>query len=547
MEEDLQSQKLKKKLAVANASELVNSQISDSYGQDSQRKHPSDTDSQVICAPRHPQIFTGSDSSSIRISPADDALNIFYTAQCEELRSDFAAKLAGTPSLVASHESSDSECEYSSNDEDSGVNEPPNISYDLMKWAKKHMVPFSLVDSLLKVLHSHHPTLPLSAKTLLKNPQAKKHVIQKLNSFNIGIQVEFVYTGIAEGLLKKVNPALHAEPELPLKMNVDGVTLYNSSSVEFWVTSVKVHTKKDYYKPFPVTVHCGAGKPDDLDAYFDPFVTEINTLIEIGIVIEGRKFCVKIMCFSCDRVARSFIKCIKGHGGFWVCEVCIVKAIRPNNTTYYPVNCAPLRTDESFRNQDNPEYHHAVSPLVKIKDLDMIIDFMMEFMHQGCLGNMKKISLDHWFKISKHILTHEQILMVSQRLMNLSNQLPSEFQRSTRSLANKSLFKATEWRFLLQYGAPVIMKDILPDNYWKNFMLLHTGCMILDSESLCLVYLDEAEEYLNIFCETAVELYGEEISVINLHNTSHLARDVKNKNALLQLFQHSLLRIYSVR
>ncbi|KAJ8672818.1 hypothetical protein QAD02_004078 [Eretmocerus hayati] len=432
---------------------------------------------------------------------------------------------------LSDSDSGDSEAVDTSDEEEDPDDGPLDILRDITDWALKHPIAKSELESLLKVLNRHHKNMPKSAKTLLKQPDNKKYTIEKVSSVSKGVEVEAecVYFGILEYLLKTVNPDLHEDSELDLGFNVDGVTLYHSSSKEFWVTSGKVYTKKDHYKPFPISVHCGKGKPADWNAYFEKFITEMNSLLENGIVIAERKFTIKIKCFCCDKPARSYIKNVKGHGGYFACEVCMVEGHSINKTVYYPMNCAPLRTDASFRNRENPGHHHGDSALEKISHLDMIDDFMNEFMHQGCLGNMKKISMDHWFKSKKKILTKEQKLIVSQRLMNLSSQIPWDFQRTTRSLAEMSLWKATEWRFFLFYAAVLIMKDILPDEMYRHFMLLSTGCLILDSESFYETHIEEAEQFLNLFCETAAEIYGPEIETINLHNTSHLARDVKNK------------------
>ncbi|KAJ8666357.1 hypothetical protein QAD02_008019 [Eretmocerus hayati] len=435
------------------------------------------------------------------------------------------------------YNSDDSDIVDGSNDEDSEKLQEDDISAVLKRWAKECFTPRMHLDKLLKALHRFHSTtLPLSSKTLLKPSQPIKYEIEKLNSFSRGIQAEFVYFGIADQLKAIVNPSLREKLVLPLQFNVDGLTLYNSSAVEFWALSGKIYTRRNYDDPFPIAIHSGVGKPQDLEHYFEKFINEINFLMRNGIVIEEKKFCVRIHCFICDRPARSFIKKIKGHGGFWACERCEVRGCRPNRTTYYPVNEAPMRTDASFRNQDNEEHQHGDdSPLCKIEPrIDMVYDFILDFMHKSCLGDMKKLTMDYWFKVFKHILTREQILPVSQRLMNLSSQIPEEFQR-TRSLADMCKWKATEWRFFLLYAGPLIMNGILPPHYWKNFMLFSVGSLILNSDALFEAYLDEAEQHMNLFCETAPELYGDEVLVTNMHSVSHIARDVRNEKCPLTL------------
>ncbi|KAJ8670719.1 hypothetical protein QAD02_001978 [Eretmocerus hayati] len=102
-----------------------------------------------------------------------------------------------------------------------------------------------------------------------------------------------------------------------------------------------------------------------------------------------------------------------------------------NETVHYPVissDSIPIRTDASSRTRENPKHHHEVSPLVKLDDTDMINDFLTDFMHQGYLGNVKKIPMDHWFKLEKIFLTREQMLTVSQRLIDIANQFHLTFK-----------------------------------------------------------------------------------------------------------------------
>ena len=88
------------------------------------------------------------------------------------------------------------------------------------------------------------------------------------------------------------------------------------------------------YKPFIVSIYSGIGKPKSLSKYLEDFIEELNNLLKNGIVINGHHFNVEVMCLICDRPARSFIKCIKGHGGYFACERCDVKGtMGPNFAT----------------------------------------------------------------------------------------------------------------------------------------------------------------------------------------------------------------------
>ena len=245
-----------------------------------------------------------------------------------------------------------------------------------------------------------------------------------------------MYCVIKNQLQKIVNPAVHNKHLLKLQFGMDGLSLYKSSSKEFWPILGKIYTKESLYKPFVIAVYCGQGKPACATLFLSKFVDELNTLLVNGVKIKGQHFNVVIMCFICDRPARALVKYIKGHTGFYACERCTVKDYTYKNRTIFPLG-NEKRTD-SFRNQINKEHHLGISPLTKLNPpIDMIGLFVLDSMHLCFLGVMKKFLTDYWMKSgSSHKLKREQILRISQRLVNLTNQIPDEFQRTTRSLGN---------------------------------------------------------------------------------------------------------------
>jgi len=76
-----------------------------------------------------------------------------------------------------------------------------------------------------------------------------------------------------------------------------------------------------------------------------------------------------IKCFICDNPACSFLKGIKGHGGFSACERCIVYGERVKNRTVYPEIIALKRSNENFRAQSDPEHHIVVTSLLSFQKL----------------------------------------------------------------------------------------------------------------------------------------------------------------------------------
>ncbi|KAJ8685846.1 hypothetical protein QAD02_021639 [Eretmocerus hayati] len=158
---------------------------------------------------------------------------------------------------LSDSDSGESEAVDTSDEEKDPDDGPLDILRDITDWALKHPIVRSELESLMKMLNRHHENIPKPAKTLLKQPDNKKYTIEKASSVSKGVEVEaeFVYFSIVEYLLKTVNPDLYEDSELALGFNFDGVTLYHSSTKEFWVTSGKVCTKKDHYEAFPISVH----------------------------------------------------------------------------------------------------------------------------------------------------------------------------------------------------------------------------------------------------------------------------------------------------
>ena len=167
----------------------------------------------------------------------------------------------------------------------------------------------------------------------------------------------------------------------------------------------------------------------------------------------------------------------------------------------------------------------------------MVGSFVLDFMHLCCLGVSKKLLVDYWTKAgSCHKLKREDILRISQRLVNLSNQVPHEFQITTRSLGDISKWKATEFRLFSVYTGMFALKGILPDNKYKHFLLFCITMRILLCEKLLMLYSDYDEIYLNRFVQFSKELYGENSQILNMYSLSHIRQDVKK-------FKCSLSRI----
>lgn len=417
----------------------------------------------------------------------------------------------------------DSEEEFISSDDEIDFDE----IQQLKQWALMDPgIPHARLEQLLNILRQRLlPNLPKCAKTFLHTNEAH-YLVETLDDDS-----EFVYFGMKENLQRIININVHENHDISLVFNVDGLSLFKSSSKQFWPILANVFTINDIYKPFPVAIYCGNEKPANLERYLKLFVDELNELQREGIKIQGQILTVSTKCFVCDRPARAFLKQIKNHGARWACERCSVEGIYFDKRMIYPVDEGLERTDTHFREQLNPEHHSGISLLLKIKPLiDMIKQFILDSMHLTDIGTMSKL-LNYWVG-GKSKEQEKALKSLNLLLKKLKSQVPADFQRTTRNLEIAKL-KAIELSFFANYAGPVIFDEILTTDAFNHFLLFSTACRILKSKNQAVLLASEAKIFLQNFVEIAPDLYGDQCLVGTFHNLKHIADDVINMNCPL--------------
>jgi len=93
------------------------------------------------------------------------------------------------------------------------------------------------------------------------------------------------------------------------------------------------------------------------------------------------------------------------------------------------------------------------SPLLLIyPPINMISQFVLDFMHPGPLGVMKRLLVENWTSGNlKGKISQQQKIELSRRLEYIRLSIPVEFQRKPRSLNILAKWKATEFMFILLY------------------------------------------------------------------------------------------------
>ena len=250
---------------------------------------------------------------------------------------------------IQSHSSESESCSSAHTD----TSDVECLEEELSSWATNNFISQMAVTSLLHILRKIFPSLPKDSRTLLGYTASTNSAVAIKNLAG----GKYYHFGIANGLASVISASsLNVSEPIKLLINIDGLPLYRSTAAQFWPILGKVANAK-YSAPFVIGIYYGNSKPVDVSAYLRDFVEEFTVLQRSGIVSGSNRYSILLTAVVCDTPARSFIKKVKGHTGYFGCDKCIQEGDYVNGRMIFPEVDAQLRTDESFRALCNEEHH----------------------------------------------------------------------------------------------------------------------------------------------------------------------------------------------
>ncbi|RXN36598.1 transposase domain-containing protein [Labeo rohita] len=227
------------------------------------------------------------------------------------------------------------------------------------------------------------------------------------------------------------------------------------------------------------------------------------------------------------------VKCVKQFSGYYGCDRCTQRGSWEGRMTYPEVDNLNLRTDQSFRECWQPEHHQEekISPF-SVLPVDMVKSFPIDYMHQSCLGVMKKLLLMWTRGKTEYRMSSGDVACVSERLEALRKFIPDCFARKARGLQEIERWKATEFRQFALYTGKIVLKGALQGHLYEHFLCFSTALCILVSPELTKSQGLYASQLLKYFVEKGRELYGETFLVYNVHSLLHLSEDAQNFGCL---------------
>ncbi|KYN12111.1 hypothetical protein ALC57_15725, partial [Trachymyrmex cornetzi] len=368
---------------------------------------------------------------------------------------------------------------------------------DIISWAIMFNIFHVALKALLVILRKYtNHAFVKDPRTLLKTPRHTAIIKMGLG--------EYCHFGIKNALKNMLDEYMtitgKINDNLDILINIDGLPISKSNISALWPIILK--------SVFIVGVYFGQTKPQSNNDFLQPFVDEAISLINNGLFYNNINVRINLHGLICDAPAKAFVLDVKIHTGYNSCTRCTIK---------------------DFADNKYGDYQTGETILQHIPNFGLVSCVVIDYMHLICLGVVKKLILlwvqgPRAVKLSQQLLNH-----VSGALLNLQNTVPNDFVRRPRSLKEIKMWKATELRQFLLYTGPVVLKGILRQDIYINFITLHVIVTILASPTLSkdqnnIMWAQKLVEY---FLQCFKRIYGATFMSHNIHNLLHICSDVQ--------------------
>ena len=125
------------------------------------------------------------------------------------------------------------------------------------------------------------------------------------------------------------------------------------------------------------------------------------------------------------------------------------------------------------------------------------------------------------------MISSKDLIIIQRRVNDMK--VPRSVGRIPRKIAsNFAGFTADQWRSWTTIYSLFALKGCIDDSNYQCWVLFVRACWLLCSRTISQSELEEADEYLQCFLQSFVDLYGREMLVPNLHFHLHLKECIQD-------------------
>lgn len=240
-----------------------------------------------------------------------------------------------------------------------------------------------------------------------------------------------------------------------------------------------------------------------------------------------------------DGPARAFATGIMSHSSYFGCPKCDQVCYSEGHKLYYQFFVGDLRTDESFRQRADvlhhkPEFQNRRSLLEGV--MGMVSQVVIEAMHavdHGVTKRMVKAIFSNDSICSR--VTKASFAVFQARFRLFRSYVPSDFARKPRTLIELAYFKAAEFRQMLLYTLPVLLKGVVSPQLYKHVLKLHIAIRLLSDPSKYKENIEAARTLITEFVDQYDGTIGKKHFTYYTHCLLHIP-DCVEKNGPLYSF-----------
>lgn len=350
-------------------------------------------------------------------------------------------------------------------------------------------------------------------------------------------EIKDIYDGHSYKSFKNCLPPDEKNRYVTAIFNTDGAPRFESSQNSIWPIQIQINELPPQSR-LNNTITCGIwfgkNKPNMI-TFLDIFVKEMNAINKNGIecIVNGEKRKLKLyMLVSCvDAVARAPMQGLVQFNGYNSCSWCLHRGEWYDGCVRFPIlNYRPADRQvsstvkygkQAIKERTTIMGVKYVTPLIDLPCFNIIDGFVPDYLHCYLAGVVKQIT-----ECILKLLKKNDIEKINYSLLKI--QVPNQLSRLTRSLEDRSHWKAKEWEnWLLYYSIP-LLQTIVNDEILQHWFLLVNSLHGLLKTSLSIDELDQIDESLHKFVLGVERLYGKRCLTYNVHQLLHIARSVYN-------------------
>jgi len=159
-------------------------------------------------------------------------------------------------------------------------------------------------------------------------------------------------------------------------------------------------------------------------------------------------------------------------------------------------------------------------PMIQFQGVDLVLP--LDYQHNFCLRVMAKL-LELWFGEAnggKPFSRRDQVRVFDRKMTDTR---PPEFiSRQPQPYSKIKYWKAVEYRNVLLYYGPLVLKGVVTDAQYRHFMLLSAGLAIFLGQSISPAQRQLAQGMLNKFVGEFAALYGQRFMSKTVHSLLHV-------------------------